>query len=249
MGKTLLKVVGGCVLLPFLLVGSCTGKMSYDAWRYQLPGEVLQSSVPPTQALQTPFQVASVLDSYVQPRFEILRDRNFGAMRIVYRKHAGLVQLKVDTAEEKEKIANVNAAQRDYAISLLHCAKVPERNNNNNNPRMQVLYVNQEPVANSWAFYAETSNKGMAKSLGFDAETVEKKAIAALPKLMRGEEQRTEDAHWSVLMRPVLAARQECLNCHTESKRGDTLGVMVYAVRKSKKNAPSIHHVSRSGNP
>lgn len=37
-----------------------------------------------------------------------------------------------------------------------------------------------------------------------------------------------------VLMRPV-PARRACLACHAEAKAGDTLGVMVYSVRKTKR--------------
>src|SRR5947209_11706029 len=106
--------VAGCLLLPILPIASCAGKIAFDAKMYELPGQVLQSSAMPTQSLDSASQVAEALDAYVQPRFEILRDKNFGAFRIVYRKHAGIVQLKVDTPQEKEQIANVNAAKRDY---------------------------------------------------------------------------------------------------------------------------------------
>ena len=76
-------------------------------------------------------------------------------------------------------------------------------------------------------------NKEQEKQAGFSGEAVEKKTLAVLPKLMKGQEQQAEAKEWSVLMRPVLAAKQECLNCHTTAKLGDTLGVMVYAVRKT----------------
>lgn len=231
--KVVLRVLGGCLLLPVLLIGSCAGKMSYDAWRYNLPGEVLTSPSPPTQSLQTALLVAQTLDSYVQPRFEILRDRNFGALRIVYRKHAGLAQLKVDTATEKEKIANVNAAHRDYAISLLHCAEIPGRYFDSGDIGMQLLYFNQKPFIESTNNYPRSFDREEGKQAGIDGTAIEKRAIAVLPKLRKGQEQRVEVKNWVVLMRPVLAAKQECLDCHTKAKIGDTLGVMVYAVSKT----------------
>ncbi len=233
MMKIVLRVLGGCLLVPVLLIGSCASKMSYDSWRYNLPGEVLKSPSPPTQALQTPLQVAQTLNSYVQPRFEILRDKNFGALRIVYRKHAGIVQLKVDTAAEQEKIANVNAAHRDYAISLLHCAEVPPYHDFRKEPMLKTLYFNQEMFANAQDDPFDRMREQEKKQTGLDSKAVEKKAIAALPKLRKGQEQYAETKEWGILMRPVLAAKQECLDCHTTAKRGDTLGVMVYAVRKT----------------
>ncbi len=234
---TLKRVVGGCFLLPMLLVGSCFGKMSYDRKHYELPGEVLKSSVAPTQSLSSAMQVAETLDRYVQPRFEILRDKNFGAFRIVYRKHAGLVQLKVDTEEEKTLIANVNVTKRDYAVCLLHCAPVPGYNGHFSTPEtpsLQMLYFNQKPIAGSpdWPRYP---NDEKATEILPEWETLSKGAIAALPKLMSGKEQRTETPKWSVLMRPVRATKSECLSCHENAKLGDTLGVMVYAVAKEKR--------------
>src|SRR4051812_7258155 len=99
------RVAAGCALLPVLLIGSCSAKMYVDQRMYVLPGEVLKSSTAPTRSLRTAMDVAEALDAYVQPRFEILRDKNFGAFRIVYRKHAGIVQLKVDSPQEHELIA------------------------------------------------------------------------------------------------------------------------------------------------
>ena len=232
--STAKRVFSCCFLLPVLLVSSCCGKMYVDQWRYNLPGQVLASSVKPTQTLTSPMQVAEALDTYVQPRFAILRDKNFGAVRFVYRKHAGIVQLKVDTPEEKACIANVNAANRDYAISLLHCAPKPNKIAYPVTPELQLLYFNQKPLASDWDYdYSPTAVEVAAKN-EYDTESVQKKAVAALPKLMAGKELRTSDASWETLMRPVRAFKQECLSCHTDAKPGATLGIMVYSVRKSR---------------
>jgi len=230
------RVLGGCVLLPILLVASCAGKIYVDARLYQLPGEVLKSSVRPTQSLDSAIQVAEALDAYVQPRFEILRDRNFGAFRIVFRKHAGIVQLKVDSPREQEIIANVNAANRDYVISLLHCAPKPDRGVYAVTPRLQMLYFNQQSVTPPWDGYNSTPT-AVTQQTGFDVHPVQDKAVAVLPELMAGREHRTVDASWAVLMRPVRASKQECLTCHTQAKPGATLGVMVYAVRITKRKS------------
>src|ERR1051326_8697679 len=142
----------GCFLTPILLFAGCCGKM-YADWRmYELPGEVLKSSAKPTVELASALRVAQELDDYVQPRFEILRDKNFGAIRIVYKKHAGIVQLKVDTDREKEQIANVNAAKRDYAVCLLHCAPKPGHGNYKVEPNLELLYFNQKQVAADWEY-------------------------------------------------------------------------------------------------
>lgn len=232
------RIAMGCVLLPVFLVASCAGKMSFDAWRYELPGEILSSSAPPTQKLNSAVQVAETLDAYVQPRFEILRDRNFGAFRIVYRKHAGIVQLKVDTPQEKELIANVNAVRRDYVISLLHCAPKPESNATTVTPRLQMLYFNRKQIIRPFGGSSHSQSVNVAEEHELNFDKLEANAIDALPQLRKGKEYQTKDAKWTILMRPVLASKPECLNCHTDAKTGDTLGVMVYAVG-SEKTAPT----------
>ena len=230
----------GCLLLPVLLVSSCAGKMILDSNRYILPGEVLRSTVEPTQKLDTAMKVAETLDAYVQPRFEILKDKNFGVTRFIYRKHAGIVQLKVDTPLEHELIANVNAANRDFAISMLHCAPKPGYSISSLPPELQLLYFNQEQLASEFDTYRHYATMGTSDvkfAMDWDREAIEEKAIAVLPALMNGKEYRTKEAPWELLMRPVLAANQECLSCHTNAKLNDTLGVMIYAVRDVTRNA------------
>ncbi len=228
------RIAAGCVLVPFVLIASCAGKMAVDARMYNLPGEVLTSKAVPTQSLGSAMQVAEALDSYVQPRFEILRDRNFGAFRVVFRLHAGIVQLKVDTPEEQKAIANVNAANRDYAISLLHCAPKPKPAYYTGKPRLEMLYFNRESVASPWEHPSYGTGKRAAEAHQLNFERFEEKAIRALPLLMQGKEVRAGDESWEVLMRPVLASKQECLSCHATARTGDTLGVMVYSVGKQK---------------
>lgn len=228
------RVALGCFVTPILLIAGCCGKMYVDWKLYELPGEVLRSSAKPTVELASALRVAQELDDYVQPRFEILRDKNFGAFRIVYKKHAGVVQLKVDTDREKEQIANVNAANRDYAICLLHCAPKPEYGTEKVDPHVELLYFNRKQVATADEFGGPIwADKDVAKECGVDWDYVDEQTKKALPQLMRGQEHKAEDKSWQLLMRPVLASKQECLSCHTNAKPGATLGVMVYAVRKT----------------
>jgi hypothetical protein len=232
------KAIIGCIILPLLLIGSCVGKINLDRAMYVLPGEVLTSCESPTVVPDSALTVAGMIDSYVQPRFEILRDKTFGQFRIIYRKHAGIVQLKVDTAEEKQQIANVNATGRDYAIGLLHCAPVPGSSSLSARKALQILYINQHamtadfgyPPQNYFAAHDRDAPEieNIRKTLQTD--TVEQEALAVLPALMKGQEYRTTIGQWAVLMRPVLAAKASCLSCHTSQEQNATLGVMVYMV-------------------
>ena len=137
-----------CLVVPVVLVGGFCEKVAWDAKMYDLPGPILKSNAPATQKLVTASEVAELLDAYVQPRFEILRDKDFGVSRIAttYLKHAGFAQLKVDTHAEKALIANVNSANRDYAICMLHCAPKPGYEEYYKGKQLQILYFNQEKL-------------------------------------------------------------------------------------------------------
>ena len=228
------KIVAGCVLLPVLLIASCFGKMYIDRKMYELPGKVLASETQPNNKLASSMQVAEALDSYVQPRFEILRDATFGQFRLVTRKHAGIVQLKVESPAEHQLIANINATKNDYVVNLLHCVAIPPYSTAQIEPRLQMLYFNQEQIAPSTYLGFQSTRPEDSEKRHFALEAIEKKAKTALPTLMKGKEYRTKESEWSVLMRPVVASKQECLSCHNSKKIGDTLGVIVYAVRAPK---------------
>ena len=88
------KALLGCLILPVALIASYFAKSHHDEAMQNLPGEVLKSSAPPTQKLETAMQVAGQLDAYVQPRFESMKDNVFGISRLIHRNHAEIVELK-----------------------------------------------------------------------------------------------------------------------------------------------------------
>ena len=120
----------------------------------------------------------------------------------------------------------------------MHCAPKPDYGNYPVTPKLQLLYFNQQALASANAYnYRVALEKQVAAEHQFDRDATLEKAVATLPQLMAGREVRAGDDHWTVLMRPVRASKQECLNCHTEATPGATLGVMVYAVRKTRNDA------------
>lgn len=66
-------------------------------------------------------------------------------------------------------------------------------------------------------------------------------AQGVLPTLQRGQEFCKTKGGWTVLFSPVRASGDTCLSCHTSAKRGDTLGVMVYAVSNAVNKSESTH--------
>lgn len=70
-------------------------------------------------------------------------------------------------------------------------------------------------------------------------EMINKTCVQASPRLLRGQAVQADRGKWVIWMSPVRAEQETCLSCHTGAKRGDTLGVMAYAVSKTA-NTPAI---------
>lgn len=209
-----LAVVGG--LAPLLLALTLP------------PLQGAPSSVRPDAASsETPQQVADTLDSIVQPRFQQNAGR-FGVDRVYLEGHDNTYGLVGETHAERRLFRQVNDARRPYVVAFLHCAHKPgqyvrskERVDAETHPWVQVLATataTQDGSGNLWE-WADTS--------------LDKVARPALADLRQGSGVDKDLGNWRVVMRPVRAWRSSCLGCHAGAKRGDTLGVMVYAVDKN----------------
>jgi len=190
--------------------------------------------VPPSPiSAETPQQVADTLDSIVQPRFQQNAGR-FGVDRIVFAGHDNIYALTATTASERRRFRRLNAAHRPYVIAFLHCAHKPGRDllsktrggDEAAKPYLQTLAT------------ATATNPGSQKLFDWSNTHLEKVVLPDLPTLRRGTGLDRDLGNWRLVLRPVLASRQACLGCHAGARRGDTLGVMVYAVDKAVIRAP-----------
>ena len=209
-----LALVGGS--LPLLLTLSLHGQ-----------------PVPPSpRSVETPQQVADTLDSIVQPRFQQNAGR-FGVDRVLLEGHDNAYGLAAENTVERRKFRQVNGSHRPYVVAFLHCAHKPgqylhskERGDAGTNPYVQVLATataTQDGSGRLWD-WGDTHLSGVARP--------------ALTELRQGNEVDKDLGNWCVVMRPVRAWQNSCLGCHAGAKRGDTLGVMIYAVDKAIIHAP-----------
>ncbi len=176
---------------------------------------------------ETPQQVADTLDSIVQPRFQKNAGR-FGVDRVLLEGHDNAYGLAAENAVERRKFRQVNGSHRPYVIAFLHCAHKPgqylhskQRGDAETNPYVQVLATataTQDGSSRLW-YWADTYLNGVGRP--------------ALAELRQGNGVDKDLGNWCVVMRPVRAWQNSCLGCHAGAKRGDTLGVMIYAVDKN----------------
>lgn len=176
---------------------------------------------------QTPQQVADTLDSIVQPRFQKNAGR-FGVDRVLLEGHDMTYGLAAENIGEQRKFQQINAAHRPYVIAFLHCAHKPgkfvhsaERADGKTSPYVETLA-------------AETATEdGVGKLWEWSGVHLDKAVLPEIAALRRGNGVDKDFGNWRVVLRPVRADHEACLGCHAGAKRGDTLGVMVYAVDKN----------------
>jgi hypothetical protein len=178
-----------------------------------------------------------LLDGYVQTRFE-QDEGKFGLSRLAppVRGHSSIwYDLPAANDREKEILEAVNASHVEYLVEFVHCAHIPGSVGGvKSGPQPSVdamgftLVAAKSPMASFPPYSNPKAREEFHKST---EEPLEKQAMALLPRLQKGETIDTSVAGWHVAFRPVRASKASCIRCHAGTKGGDTLGIMLYAVR------------------
>jgi len=184
----------------------------------------------------SPVAVANLLDQFVQPRF-LQNAGMFGADRLEIDGHDDtLYMLKPKSKVEERLIRSVSARHRDYALGFVHCVHKPGKFLSTAHPerpspsasdvpesRFEILAVH-EGKKNS---YPKSYEESWADQNGGPLNDIIKRD---LPRLRRGQNVDVNTGNWFLALRPLKASREASLGCHRGAKRGDTLGIMAYAV-------------------
>ena len=152
--------------------------------------------------------------------------------RIVFAGHDNVYGLASQTDRERRKFRQVNAAHRPYVIAFLHCAHKPgEDLMTHTRDKQGTVTPSLQTLA-----AATATEAGTEKLMAWSDANLSKAVLPALPVLRRGSGvDRTSATGRSSCARSAPCV--SCLTCHAGAKRGDTLGVMVYAVDKERINA------------
>ena len=204
---------------------------------------------PPPKASPHPndpaVQVAEDLDAIAQARFQDTAMPIFGTGRIAP-PVAGhdLTLLTARVPAEAKRLARANGAGRDYVVAFLHCAHVPGREPFQSMRKLSPsatspaplfgLPKTPSPLMIPLAYGPpRVSSRRRPTRPEYNSADIRLAALNALPHLLRGTPVQKSVDHWLVVMRPVRALQPSCLGCHMGAKRGDTLGVMLYAVSRT----------------
>ena len=207
-----------------LLVVGCTLGLLAATW----------AAARSTPNADTPRQVAENLDRMVQPRFQDNAGR-FGVDRVIIGGHDDIYELNAQSAADRGRLRRVKNARRPFVLAFLHCVHKPGKNVGSRRP--ESLGTDFTPFLDVLAVGTKTHD-GADKLRDWGDKSLPGLTIPHLASLKRGGEAETDSGNWLVVMRPVRASSGSCLGCHAGARRGDTLGVMVYAVDKNTNQAP-----------
>lgn len=223
-------------LRPFLLAfaAGCAPLM----FALALPGQ-------PAPSVSSPaLKIAYLLDSIAQSRFQDTSMEVFGRSRMMvspsYPKgqHNTRDSFAPRNDDEDQTLRTADALSRDYIVDFFHCAPVPPVplpfHQSASAALVSPELPSEAPLYSTTRLFVHIRPLPSALPMLTSLHSrLRSEAVAALPKLRAGKEVKITSADWTVLLRPVLAAQSSCLSCHTTAKKGDTLGVMVYAVRST----------------
>lgn len=192
----------------------------------------------------TPLKVAETLDCLLQPKFQTF-DGRFGVSERTEELCMDdyfQTRLRIETAQDRKYHALAEAAHRDYFVMFLHCAQKPAAKYRDKADRRDRLQSTKEvalPLPDGPSLDVIDAKRGapatrerLRNLLYAQGKQWQKACVSELPRLRRGERVNADSGDWLLAMRPVRAVKRECLGCHTSAKKGDTLGVMVYAVSR-----------------
>ena len=214
-----LALTGGCVPLVLALTLPA------------LPGVRAASEKPSASAL-SPQQVAETLDSISQPRFQQNAGR-FGMSRdIEFDGHENVRWVDATNHFEKRRFAAINASHRSYVLAFLHLRHKPGAHIDP--PLKPQPLEDFEPVVQTLMTVGGTQ-KGADNMFDWAGKALPPVVLPHVNQLKQGQPAQADYENWVIVMRPVRALHESCITCHVGTRRGDTLGVMVYAVDKSAK--------------
>lgn len=193
--------------------------------------------------VREPQQVADALDKIIQPRFQDVTLGQFGLTRLIpavpgHPSVGFFGAFPTYSPRETALLASADAVHRPYVIAFLHCAHVPGALAPKTAQALPQVIPPAAPIkmasnipSSLTTIIVKGSSSDPQHSYSEKTQSLLRQtAFHALPAALKGRNVETQTSGWTVFLRPVSAFQNSCLTCHAGAKRGDTLGVMVYAV-------------------
>ncbi|MCX6367020.1 MAG: hypothetical protein NTX57_09970 [Armatimonadetes bacterium] len=194
------------------------------------------------------------LDIMFQKRFQKLVETQFGTGRMVP-VEKGMIhprpltwpqEFQPETTEEKRVTERFFAKGIVWRVGILHLRPVPRRPVGSPRLTLGTVELLIESRLSLLPTRGDTSESSMKKYLEMleKARNEEKVlmhqgSLARMEAATLGKPSDWQAGEWQLALRPVLAEKAECLSCHTDAKKGETLGALVYMIRQSAAVTPA----------
>ena len=180
------------------------------------------------------------LDKLVQPRFQVSAGI-FGMDRISFHGHEPISEPEEVKSFKRMLKGTSTLAKTTYSVGFFHCIDKPGQMMNKDKDEQEEPYKKHLNEYYSELYLVE---KGKVIDEDEDPRTniygvpdykqVNEFCAKNLDKLTHGKSVDGQIKNWDIALRPVKAEHESCVNCHEGAKPGDTLGVMVYALKQQK---------------
>lgn len=169
-------------------------------------------------------ETAELLDSLVQPRFQVTNGKDFGMSRLAPRikGHGHMGRIEPESESEKRILAQVAALGCEYRLGFVHTG-------------YQLSRFTAKPVPTNIPDYEPIWRDNQDYNAHKD-ESLAAYKDRILPKagqLERGAKIDTQQGEWQVFLRPVKAEKATCTSCHAGVKVSQVMGAMVYLVKRT----------------
>ncbi len=188
------------------------------------------------------------LDAYFLPPFQKTMDKfGFGRLRHKSRGHAEALSIVPESlalldSEKKGSIlaAEASGLQLELRVAMFHLRPVPDAYAQNgfadfNEPNAQILVTAPDPLLKAPPFRETKRMEVFSEQLEQIQHEEEKLLNDAvrfkLNEVRSGKGVTFSEKGWKFVLRPIRAESAACLSCHTDAKKGETLGALVYMLR------------------
>lgn len=177
-------------------------------------------------------ETAELLDSLVQPRFQVTNGKDFGMSRLAPRikGHGHMGRIEPESEAEKRILAQVAALGCEYRLGFVHTgyqlSRFTAKSVSAKTPDYEPIWRdNQDYIAHK------------AESLAPYTERI----LPTVGRLERGAKIDMQQGEWQVFLRPVKAEKETCASCHAGTKTGQVMGAMVYLVKRTPSTTAGGH--------
>ena len=188
-------------------------------------GLAIQGSLSDERKTSPERETAELLDTLVQPRFQVTTDSHFGISRLVpkIQGHGHMGMLQPESDAEKRVLAQVATLGCDYRLGFVHTGyrisrytgkPVPAKT-----PDLEMIWRDNTD-------YHAHKNEELA--------LYKERILPSTERLERGAKLDTRQGEWQIFLRPVKAEKETCVSCHAGVKPGQVMGAMAYLVKRPK---------------